>query len=249
MATWAAWATWLILIAATVALAVFSLNGSDPDGAGLIGRLNNDQSIRVLLGIGFLLLIGLPALRMYRGRLSQAARDLSVWAGLAAVLVAGYSFRDEFRQIGYRVIGDLMPPGEAQTVERRPGDGQPGDQAVRIRKRADGHFVAKTEVNGVTVSMLVDTGASSVVLKPADARLAGVDVDRLTYSVPVQTANGTAYAAAVRLKRLSVGGITVDGIEALVAKPGTLGESLLGMTFLRRLRSYEFSGEFLTLRS
>jgi aspartyl protease family protein len=150
------------------------------------------------------------------------------------------------------MLGELLPPGDAMTVDaggRAAAGGKAGtEQAVRIRKRSDGHFVAKTEVNGVTVTMLVDTGASSVVLKPADARLAGVDVDRLTYSVPVQTANGTAYAAAVRLKRLSVGGITVDGIEALVAKPGTLGESLLGMTFLRRLRSYEFSGEFLTLR-
>jgi aspartyl protease family protein len=207
--------------------------------------LLSDQHMRVVIGLAFLLFVGLFALGLYRGRWGQGVRDLAVWLGLGAVLVAGYGFRDEFRQIGYRMFGDLMPPGEAQTVDRADGR----EQAVRIRKRSDGHFVAKTEVNGVTVTMLVDTGASSVVLKPADARLAGIDVDRLTYSVPVQTANGTAYAAAVRLKRLSVGGITVDGIEALVAKPGTLGESLLGMTFLRRLRSYEFSGEFLTLRS
>jgi aspartyl protease family protein len=207
--------------------------------------LFNDHNMRVVVGLIFLLVIGGSAIRLYRGRLGQGARDLAIWVGLGAVLVAGYGFRDEFRQLGHRMFGDLMPPGEAQTIGRAEGQ----EQAVRIRKRADGHFVAKTEVNGVTVTMLVDTGASSVVLKPADARLAGVDVDRLTYSVPVQTANGTAYAAAVRLKRLSVGGITVDGIEALVAKPGTLGESLLGMTFLRRLRSYEFSGEFLTLRS
>ncbi len=207
--------------------------------------LFSDYTMQIIIGLIFLAVIGGSALGLYRGRLGQGVRDLAIWLGLGAVLVAGYGFRDEFRMIGHRMFGDLMPPGEAQTISR--ADGQ--EQAVRIRKRADGHFVAKTEVNGVTVTMLVDTGASSVVLKPADARLAGVDVDRLTYSVPVQTANGTAYAAAVRLKRLSVGGITVDGIEALVAKPGTLGESLLGMTFLRRLRSYEFTGEFLTLRS
>jgi aspartyl protease family protein len=97
--------------------------------------------------------------------------------------------------------------------------------------------------------MMVDTGASSIVLRPADARLAGIDVDRLSYTVPVQTANGTAYAAAVRLRDVAVGPIKLDRVDALVAKPGVLNESLLGMNFLRRLRSYEFSGEFLTLRS
>jgi aspartyl protease family protein len=225
-------------------------NSGSPD----VDSLLNEQTIRLVVGLLFVLFVGGSAVKLYRGRLGQGARDLALWVGLGSILVAGYGFRDEFRVIGYRMFGDLMPPGEAQSIQQSSGrdalgrESQSQERAVRIRKRADGHFVAKTEVNGVTVTMLVDTGASSVVLKPADARLAGVDVDRLTYSVAVQTANGTAYAAAVRLKRLSVGGIVVDDIEALVAKPGTLGESLLGMTFLRRLRSYEFTGEFLTLR-
>jgi aspartyl protease family protein len=225
-------------------LAAQSTGGLDGDS------LFNDHNIRVAVGIIFVLVVGSSAIGLYRGRLGQGARDLAIWVGLGTILVAGYGFRDEFRLVGYRMFGDLMPPGEAQNVSRRDGrESDSRDRAVRIRKRSDGHFVAKTEINGMTVTMLVDTGASSVVLKPADARLAGIDVDRLNYSVAVQTANGTAYAAAVRLKRLSVGGIAIDDIEALVAKPGTLGESLLGMSFLRRLRSYEFSGEFLTLRS
>jgi aspartyl protease family protein len=66
--------------------------------------------------------------------------------------------------------------------------------------------------------------------------------------VPVQTANGLAYAAAVRLNQVAIGSIVLDGVDALVARPGALKESLLGISFLRRLRSYEFSGDFLTLR-
>jgi aspartyl protease family protein len=97
--------------------------------------------------------------------------------------------------------------------------------------------------------MLIDTGATTIVLRPADARQAGLDVERLSYSVPVQTANGMAYAAAVRLRQVTVGPIVIDGVDALVAKPGALKESLLGMNFLRRLKSYEFSGDYLTLRS
>ena len=97
--------------------------------------------------------------------------------------------------------------------------------------------------------MLVDTGASTVVLKPADAQKLGIDVERLRYSVPVQTANGTTYAAHVRLRNLTLGPISLNDVEALVAKPGALKENLLGMSFLSRLRSYEFTTDMLTLRS
>jgi aspartyl protease family protein len=123
-----------------------------------------------------------------------------------------------------------------------------GERAVRLRKHLSGHFLARGAVNGAPVSMLVDTGASTVVLKPADAERAGIDLAALTYSVPVATANGTTFAAPVRLRSIAIGDIVVNDIEALVSKPGNLNESLLGMSFLRRLRSYEFSGDFLTLR-
>jgi aspartyl protease family protein len=99
------------------------------------------------------------------------------------------------------------------------------------------------------MSMLVDTGASTVVLREADAVRLGVDTKRLTYTVPVQTANGITYAAHVRLTAIEIGTIQIKGVDALVAKPGALRENLLGMTFLSRLRSYEFSGDFLTLRT
>jgi aspartyl protease family protein len=64
----------------------------------------------------------------------------------------------------------------------------------------------------------------------------------------VQTANGTTYAAHVRLASVALGPINLTNIEALVAKPGALRENLLGMSFLSRLRSYEFTSEHLTLR-
>ena len=121
-------------------------------------------------------------------------------------------------------------------------------QAVKIRKRPDGHFVVRTEANGVMLHMLVDTGASTVVLKPEDAQRLQIDVENLRYLVPVQTANGTTYAASVRLQTLSIGEISLRDVDALVAKRGTLRDNLLGMSFLNRLTSFEFSGEYLTLR-
>lgn len=231
---------WILL--GVLAAAVFAAMVVGEDGT--IAGVETGRFMQVTLLATMIAFVGGGLLRSYGGRIGQAARDLAVWVALALALVAGYSFRDEFRGLAQRVTGELLPPGETVSVASEA----PGERAVRIRRRPDGHFVARGDVNGANLVLMVDTGASTVVLKPVDARAAGINVDTLSYSVPVRTANGTAYAAAVRLKRLSIGGITVEGIEALVAKPGTLNENLLGMSFLRRLRSYEFSGDFLTLR-
>lgn len=180
------------------------------------------------------------------GRLGQSLRYLAIWAGLALALVAAYAYRVEFSQVANRVVGELAPPGQSVTLEGENG----GPRTVRIRQRGDGHFAARADVNSRAIlTMMVDTGASTVVLKAADAERVGIDTGALAFSIPVQTANGNAYAAATRLRSISIGGIEVRDVDALVAKPGSLNESLLGMSFLRRLRSYEISGEFLTLRS
>ncbi len=124
----------------------------------------------------------------------------------------------------------------------------PGVTEVKLRKRLDGHFNANVDVNGESISMIVDTGASSIVLRPEDAKRIGIDLDALRYTVPVLTANGRTLAARVSLSDVAIGPLNRQRVEALVSQPGALTQSLLGMSFLSRLRSYEFSGDFLTLR-
>jgi aspartyl protease family protein len=158
-------------------------------------------------------------------------------------LVTLYAYKDELTPIATRVVGELLP-GTAMTVETSSG----GLTEVKLRKRLNGHFTANVEVNGEAVSMIVDTGASSIVLRPEDARAAGIDVDEMTFQVPVLTANGRTMAARVWLDDVSVGPLDRTRVEALIAQPGALSQSLLGMSFLSRLRSYEFSGDYLTLR-
>lgn len=215
------------------------------DDQGTIAGLDPASFAGLIAGGALLLYFSASLLGSYRGRFGQAFRDFSVWVLIAFALVAAYSFRNEVTYLTKRVAGELLPPGETIVYNGNEN----GERAVRVRRRPDGHFSIRMQVNGTPVTMMVDTGASTIVLTPADARLAGIDVDRLNYSVPVQTANGTAYAAAVRLRDVAVGPIRLDRVDALVARRGVLNESLLGMNFLRRLRSYEFSGEFLTLRS
>ncbi len=103
---------------------------------------------------------------------------------------------------------------------------------------SSGEFAVAARVNGARVTFLFDTGASMVVLSAADARRAGVDAAGLTFDVPVITANGAALAAEVRLGEIAVGSIVMRNVGALVARPGALEESLLGMSFLERLKRY-----------
>jgi aspartyl protease family protein len=211
--------------------------------AGTIGGIEGDTLAQVAIGVAMLLFVGGAALVDYRGRLGEAARHFTIWVGIGFVLVLGYSYRDTFQAAANRVTGELVPGYNAGVPT-----GDADERSVRLRKAQDGQFLARMDVNGAAVTMLVDTGASTVVLRPADAKSAGIDIDRLTYSVPVRTANGQAFAAPARIRRLAIGGIVMENVDALVAKPGALGQSLLGMTFLTRLRSYEVMGDFLTLR-
>ncbi len=212
--------------------------------AGSIAGVDPSDFAILAAGLALVIFIASSITTSYRGRATQAVRDFLTWVMIAFVLVAGYSYREELLSFGHRITGELLPPGASLRSDSQVD----GERSVRIRKRPDGHFMAKTTVNGVTLGMLVDTGASTVVLKPADAQKLGVDIENLRYSVPVQTANGTTYAAHIRIRTLAVGSISLNEVEALVAKPGALKDNLLGMTFLSRLRSYEFSGEYLTLR-
>jgi aspartyl protease family protein len=233
-----AWIALTLLMIAGLALLLRA------DAGSIAGFDPSDFAIGVA-GVAMLIFLGSSIAGSYRGRLGQAARDLVAWTAMALLLVAGYSYRNEILTLGHRVMGELLPPGAILRSESQVE----GEHSVRIRKRSDGHFIVRMKVNGVPMSMLVDTGASTVVLKPADAQKLGIDPDRLRYSVPVQTANGTTYAAHVRLRTLTLGPIHLTDVDALVARPGALKENLLGMSFLSRLRSYEFSGDYLTLRS
>jgi aspartyl protease family protein len=233
-----AWIALLLLVIAGLALLLRA-------DAGSIAGFDPADFAIVVAGVAMVIFLGSSIAGSYRGRVRQAVRDLVTWTCAALLLVAAYSYREEILGLGHRVAGELLPPGSNLRTEPQIE----GERAVRIRRRPDGHFVVRAQINGVPMTMLVDTGASTIVLKPADAQRLGIDIDRLRYSVPVQTANGTTYAAHVRLRSLTVGPINLNDVEALVARPGALKENLLGMSFLSRLRSYEFSGEYLTLRS
>jgi len=224
-----------------VSIVLYALTG---DGDAIAG-LPRDDFPRLAGLLSILIFVMAGAARLSLGKGGEALRALGSWFAIGLVLLVLYAYRAELGDVGDRVAQELQP-GSVQTLS--PGSGGRG-ATIRIRKNSDGHFVARAQVNGKTVRMIVDTGASTVVLRPEDARRAGIRVGELNYSIPVETANGRALAARVKIDHVSLGELTLDRVEALVTRPGALQQSLLGMSFLSRLQSYEFSGNQLLMRS
>ncbi|MCY4396149.1 MAG: TIGR02281 family clan AA aspartic protease [Rhodospirillaceae bacterium] len=188
---------------------------------------------------GFLiaLLVFLSGGLLVRGRhrIGGILKSLFAWVAIGLVAVAGYAYRHELTMVWQRVIGELSP-----------GTAVYGERSLTVRASGDGAFYMDVFLNGQPARMLVDTGASDLALSPADALVAGLDVGDLRYSVPVQTADGASKAAPAVLDTIRVGGRTFRNQRALVLRRGRV--SLLGVSVLRRFRSFEISGDQLTLR-
>jgi aspartyl protease family protein len=129
-----------------------------------------------------------------------------------------------------------------------PGRPAAHGNIVEIARSRGGEFTVAVHINGTRVPMTLDTGASSVVLTQEAAKAAGLPLAVLSYSVNVETANGRARAAPVTIERVAVGNIVERSIPALIAQPGQLRTSLLGMSFLNRLEGWEVRGDRLVMR-
>jgi aspartyl protease family protein len=139
----------------------------------------------------------------------------------------------------------LLAPPAAAAVAALPAFGRASDAAA-VAKAGDGHFWADARVNGRTVRFLVDTGATAVALTTDDARRLGLDLSKLDFKDGVATAAGPARAAPVELAYVSVAGARVERVPAVVLDKG-LPASLLGMSYLGRLSSFEASRTALVL--
>jgi aspartyl protease family protein len=135
-----------------------------------------------------------------------------------------------------------LPPDRAASSPSAPS---PAPNTIVYTANQQGHVIVDAAVNGAPVRMLVDTGASFVALTPADARAAGIDPNHLTFSARVNTANGAARAAPVTLREIRIDQFSVYDVPAAVLQ--NLNVSLLGMSFLTRLQSYEMRDGKLTI--
>ncbi len=225
--------TWSLVLGVAVSLAVLiASSDSDP-----ISNLLRHDMGGLVIKVALLVFVGGLVLTMFRERVSKALEALAFWVVIGLLLVVGYTYRIELREVTDGVIAELMPghvTGHGRHVEV-------------VRERA-GDFALAAHINGAKVSMVLDTGASSVVLTKQAAKAAGLPIEMLNYSVNVDTANGNTRAAPVTLDRVAVGELVEHGVPALVVQSDQLKNSLLGMTFLNRLESWEVRGDRLKMR-
>jgi aspartyl protease family protein len=120
-------------------------------------------------------------------------------------------------------------------------------RAVQIPRGQSGEFALKARINGVTAPMVIDTGATSVVLTYETAKAAGLPLELLEYNVDVETAGGRTRAARLTLDRLAIGKLVERSVPALVVPHGQMKTNLLGMSFLDRLESWEVRADKLML--
>lgn len=120
------------------------------------------------------------------------------------------------------------------------------DGTVELSRNEDGHFYADVAINGATVHMLVDTGASAVALSRDDARTAGIATSIGMNDVVGEGADGEVHGEYVKIDRMTLGSKEVDGLEGIVLNSG--GQSLLGQSFLAKFASVEIHGDTMVLR-
>jgi len=121
-------------------------------------------------------------------------------------------------------------------------------RAVSVPRSQGGEFAVQAKINGVAAPMVIDTGATSVVLTWETAKAVGLPLEVLEYDVDLETAGGHTKAARLTLDRLAIGRLVERAVPALVVPRGKMKTNLLGMSFLDRLESWEVRNEHLVLR-
>lgn len=150
-------------------------------------------------------------------------------------------------------IGFMIPTGgedeapaatSARAAETHKGPLVPVE--TRIRRSSNGHFFVTAEVNGQPIRFVVDTGATGVALTEEDAKRAGVSFDSASFDHVGQGAAGP-----IRGQRVNLASVVLDGKERLHVSGAVLEGSdisLLGQSYLSRLRSVEMRGDEMILR-
>ena len=116
-----------------------------------------------------------------------------------------------------------------------------GGRTLSIPRDSRGHFQTDARIDGQRIDFMVDTGASVVALNEKSAARFGLRPSRSDYNATVTTANGTIKAARARLAMIELDGLIVRDVDALVLPDEALSENLLGLSFLSRLKRFEYA--------
>jgi aspartyl protease family protein len=145
---------------------------------------------------------------------------------------------------------EKMTPALANTVARKAPVQETAPASIRsisIPRDGRGHFQTEGRIDGQRIGFMVDTGASMIALNETSAARFGLRPSRGDYNATVATANGTIKGARTRLAMVDVGGLVVRDVDAMVLPDEALSENLLGLSFLSKLKRFEYANGKLVL--
>jgi aspartyl protease family protein len=160
--------------------------------------------------------------------------SVAAMALVAAVLVPRYLMQHVQNVKG---SPSMMAARSDAPASPRPGN----TSSIVLSPDSHGHFRTDGRIDARPMDFIVDTGATMMALTARDAATLGIHPAFSDYTISVQTANGTVRAAPITLDRVEIGNIAIRDVAAMVMPEGALADNLLGMTFLSRLRRYEYS--------
>ena len=172
--------------------------------------------------------------------LGHRMRSIVTFAGLAlaaSILVPRYASH----------MSDAPAPAALAARPEPSVAAAAAGRSITVPRDARGHFEVDARIDGRALSFMVDTGATVIALTAGDAARLGLRPGRSEYTVEVRTANGTVRAAPAELDRVEVGDLVVHNVAALVMPEGVLSDNLLGLSFLSRLRHFEYTDGKLVL--
>ena len=220
---------WLMLIIG------FALAALHLTGGGEAGPADHQLTYLTIFGIG-MVIAGALKLLLQLG--ANGLRHAFSWVSVVGLIFLGIVYRAEIGDLFIRATSDRMASVAVSQV---------GEEA-ELRRAWDGHYRADAVVDGLPMRLLIDTGASMVLLPYESVEGMGIDPETLDYSQAVTTANGRSTVAPITIASIRIGDIEVRDVAAAVAHPGRLQTGLLGMSFLDKIDETVFQGDRLVLR-
>lgn len=135
-------------------------------------------------------------------------------------------------------VHDMLDQRDAGVGEQAQSASAPAGGQTVLTMGKNGHYNGTFRMNGKAVDAMVDTGASLIAINVSTARRLGFPPSSLDFTHSADTANGRIKAAHVVLDRVEIGSVRVRNVDAFVLEDAALSSTLVGMSFLSKLRSY-----------
>ncbi len=174
-------------------------------------------------------------------------RNIMIFA--AVMIGLGTFMGDIADRIAPALASSVSHPAPVQAAMVTPGDmvASASGRTLNIPHDARGHFSTEGRINGQRIGFMVDTGASVVALNESSAARFGLRPSLGDYNATVTTANGTLKAARTRIAMVDVGGLVVRDVDAMVLPDEALSENLLGLSFLKKLKRFQYANDTMVL--